>query len=105
MKLSEEQIKVAVEWWKDVLYNPKFDTERIHCRGPYLIVTPERKLNFGGHLEQWDTLIVYNNKFSIDGVPMFGMIEEAAIWQVARGYMREIDNNLGLSFSANGTLN
>lgn len=85
-------------------YNPTFDTEKIHCRGPFLIKTPERKLNFAGHLEQGDPILAMLNTYRIDGADFHGFIEEAMIWQVARGYMREIDRITVKSVSANGSL-
>lgn len=82
--------------------NPTFDTERIHCRGPFLIKGTERQWHALGHLEPEDRVIITNARFFIDGQMFHGLAEEAQVWQVARGYVREIDRNLGKSYSANG---
>lgn len=88
----------------DTNWNPTFDTERIICRGPYLIKSPEKVWHINGHLEQGDPVLVERKNYFIDGQPFQGFIDEAEIWQVARGYMREIDMVLLKSLSANGTL-
>ena len=88
----------------DTGWNPKFDTERIVCRGPYLIKGTERQWHIEGHLEQDDPVIIYPGEYFIQGQLFKGFVEGAQVWQVARGYVREIDHNLGKSNSANGEL-
>ena len=84
-------------------WNPTFDTETIKCRGPYLIKSTERDWHLTGHLEQNDPVFISARKFFIDGQLFEGFVEPAQIWQVARGYVREIDRNLTKSNSANGS--
>lgn len=85
-------------------WNPTFDTDRIHCRGPYLIKGTEREWHIIGHLEQSDRVITTEKRFMVDGQEFMGLVEEAQVWQVARGYVREISRNLGKSNSANGDI-
>lgn len=85
-------------------FNPTFDTERIVCRGPYLIKGTEREWHILGHIEQQDAIMVTNRRFFIEGQDFMGLAEEAQVWQVARGYAREIDRNLTKSNSANGSI-
>ncbi len=85
-------------------WNPTFDTERIICRGPYLIKGTEREWHALGHLQQRDFVASTNQRFFIEGQEFQGLVEEAQVWQVARGYVREIDRNLLKSNSANGEL-
>jgi len=85
-------------------YNTNWDTKYIHCRGPALIRLTERMWHLAGHIEQGDELLVIRLKFSIDGIDFYGLAEEAQIWQTSQGYGREVDRNLGKSFSANGEL-
>lgn len=85
-------------------WNPEFDTARIHCRGPYLIKNTEREWHLQGHLEQRDPVFISSQRFFLDGQVFEGFIEPGQIWQVARGYVREIDRNLTKSNSANGSL-
>jgi len=84
-------------------WNPTFDTTKIHCRGPYLIKNTEREWHLQGHLEQGDSVFIQNRRFFIDGQSFNGFVEPGQIWQVARGYVREIDRNLTKSNSANGS--
>lgn len=88
----------------DTGLNPNFDTERIICRGPMLIKTSEREWHQQGHLEQGDPVIAYVWKFFVEGQEFQGFAEPGQIWQVARGYAREIDRNVGKSMSANGSI-
>lgn len=88
----------------DTKWNPNFDTERIHCRGPYLIRGSEKSWHIIGHLEQSDRVIVTEKNFMVDGQSFLGFVEEAQIWQVARGYLREIDRNILKSNSASGVV-
>jgi len=88
----------------DNSWNPTFDTEKIHCRGPYLIKSTERVWHQEGHLEQGDPVFIQSYDFFIKGQPFEGFIEPGQIWQVARGYVREIDHNVGKSMSANGSI-
>jgi len=85
-------------------WNPTFDTDKIHCRGPYLIKNTERQWHLQGHLEQSDPVFISSRRFFLDGQLFEGFVEPAQIWQVARGYVREIDRNLTKSNSANGEL-
>lgn len=85
-------------------WNPSFDTERIHCRGPYLIKSTEREWHQQGHLEQGDAVFVHAKRYFISGQLFAGFAEPGQIWQVARGYVREIDRNLTKSNSANGSI-
>lgn len=80
-------------------FNPNFDTERIRCRGPFLINQPERYWNFLGHLEYLDTVLVHLHSQYLDGIQILGYVTESSVWQTAKGYLREIDKNLGVSFS------
>jgi len=85
-------------------WNPSFDTAKIHCRGPYLIKSTEREWHQQGHLEQGDPVFVQMKRFFINGQPFLGFAENGQIWQVARGYVREIDRNITKSNSANGSI-
>jgi hypothetical protein len=84
-------------------WNPAFDTEKIACRGPYLIKSTEREWHTQGHLEQGDSVLVTSRRYFIDGQSFEGFVEPAQVWQVSRGYMREIDRNVTKSNSANGS--
>lgn len=80
-------------------WNPEFDTARIRCRGPFLIAQPERVWNFHGRAAQWDTVLGWTRRYYVDGAEFHGFILEAATWQVAKGYSRKVDNNLGRTLS------
>jgi hypothetical protein len=84
-------------------WNPEFDTEKIHCRGPYLIKSTEREWHLQGHLEQNDPVFISTKRFFIEGQLFEGFVEPGQIWQVARGYVREIDRVVLKSNSANGS--
>lgn len=84
-------------------WNPTFDTERIRCSGPYLIKKTEREWHILGHLEQSDRVIATEKRFFVDGQEFLGFAEDAQVWQVARGYVREIDRNLCKSNSGAGS--
>jgi len=83
-------------------YNPTFDTERIKCRGPYLIKGTERMWHHLGHLEPQDRVLITNQRFFIEGQEFMGLAEDSQVWRTAQGYVREIDNNLCKSMSAAG---
>ena len=76
--------------------------KKIHCRGPYLIKSTERAWHQEGHLEQRDPVHIAGYQFFIAGQPFEGFVEPGQIWQVARGYVREIDRNTTKSFSGAG---
>jgi hypothetical protein len=83
-------------------WNPTFNTEKIHCRGPFLIKGTEREWHLLGHLEQEDRVLITYDSFYIEGQQFLGLVEEAQVWQMARGYVRDIDVNLVKSMSAKG---
>jgi hypothetical protein len=76
-------------------WNQGFATGKIRCRGPFLIAQPERYWNFLGRMDQWDTLLVWSRVYHIDGAKFEGFALEAATWQVASGYERKQDTNMG----------
>lgn len=75
------------------------DTEKIRCRGPFLLASTERQWNFFGNIDQGDTVLGFNAYYYIDGVEFRGYALEAATWQVAHGYSRKLDSNLGRTLS------
>lgn len=75
------------------------DTSRIRCRGPYLLASTERQWNLMGTIDQGDTVLAFNTYYFIDGAEFQGYALEAATWQVATGYSRKIDSNLGRTLS------
>ena len=75
-------------------WNPGFDTQRIRCRGPFLISTPERLMNCLGRLEQGDHVLVFSRYYFLDGAQFEGFVIEAATWQVHSSATRKIDTNL-----------
>lgn len=75
------------------------DTTKIRCRGPYLLASTERQWNFFGIPDQGDTVLAFNAYYYVDGAEFQGYALEAATWQVANGYSRKIDSNLGRTLS------
>lgn len=80
-------------------YNPEWDTKKIRCRGPFLMMAPERYWNFFGHAEQGDHILAFLSYYYIDGAAFKGFAQEASTYKVASGYTRKIDFNLGRTLS------
>lgn len=75
-------------------WNPKWDTKKIRCRGPFQIATPERLLNDLGWPDQGDHVLAFAQYYYLDGVRFEGLALEAATWQTHTSSTREIDGNL-----------
>lgn len=75
-------------------WNPDFDTEKIRCRGPFMILQPERLGNSEGRIEIGDHALCMMQYYWIDGAQFEGFVIEGATWQVHTGSERKQDSNL-----------
>jgi hypothetical protein len=89
----------------DTGWNPEWDRNKIRCRGPFLVVMPERWTNFLGHLSQGDTVLINLSYYYVDGAEFRGFAWDAAMWQTATGYTRKQDHNVGRTLHAKAGLN
>lgn len=93
---------VYVAFHEDNPDNPDFDTERIRCRGPFLVGPSERESIAAGRLRPEDPVVVQLAPKDIGfGVTLFGWAWPGQDGRSAHGEPRKIDFNLGQTLAGN----